>query len=322
MPRPPEHPTTTATGDGAWLLTGEKTYVLDIATAATALLHPSHLRPSVFSPSSAMLPGLTATALDTIDQTRKPRHAHPRRHSGPTRSARSAPGLDRPRTALDQSAIALIAEQAGGAMYHADKRRLRPHGSSSPGRSAVSRRSSTMCGHTAGGPVGGVGRSSRRRRVRRPRPTASRIALAQAYCSEAYVTTAATTIQVHGGIGFTWEHPPTSTCVAPAPTPRSSAIRRSTGTLRPAARGKADERRPDSRRGPAAALENWDPAMDRAEWEPAGVRRRLVGAQLGAAMGQPWTHRHPIPHRRSRIRRSGRPRHRMGLPRICWLQTL
>jgi acyl-CoA dehydrogenase len=33
------------------------------------------------------------------------------------------------------------------------------------------------------------------------------LALAQAYCSEAYVTTAATTIQVHGGIGFTWEHP-------------------------------------------------------------------------------------------------------------------
>ena len=33
------------------------------------------------------------------------------------------------------------------------------------------------------------------------------LALAQAYCSEAYVTTAATNIQVHGGIGFTWEHP-------------------------------------------------------------------------------------------------------------------
>jgi acyl-CoA dehydrogenase len=33
------------------------------------------------------------------------------------------------------------------------------------------------------------------------------LALAQAYCSDAYVMTAATTIQVHGGIGFTWEHP-------------------------------------------------------------------------------------------------------------------
>ena len=33
------------------------------------------------------------------------------------------------------------------------------------------------------------------------------LALAQAYCSDAYVFAAATNIQVHGGIGFTWEHP-------------------------------------------------------------------------------------------------------------------
>jgi alkylation response protein AidB-like acyl-CoA dehydrogenase len=30
--------------------------------------------------------------------------------------------------------------------------------------------------------------------------------LAKAYCSEAYARTAAENIQVHGGIGFTWEH--------------------------------------------------------------------------------------------------------------------
>ena len=33
------------------------------------------------------------------------------------------------------------------------------------------------------------------------------LALAQAYCSDAFVFVAATTIQAHGGIGFTWEHP-------------------------------------------------------------------------------------------------------------------
>ncbi len=31
--------------------------------------------------------------------------------------------------------------------------------------------------------------------------------LAQAYCSDAFVDVAAAAIQVHGGIGFTWEHP-------------------------------------------------------------------------------------------------------------------
>ena len=31
-------------------------------------------------------------------------------------------------------------------------------------------------------------------------------ALAGAYCSTAYLTVAAENIQIHGGIGFTWEH--------------------------------------------------------------------------------------------------------------------
>jgi alkylation response protein AidB-like acyl-CoA dehydrogenase len=30
--------------------------------------------------------------------------------------------------------------------------------------------------------------------------------LAKAYCSEAYFNTTAENIQIHGGIGFTWEH--------------------------------------------------------------------------------------------------------------------
>jgi alkylation response protein AidB-like acyl-CoA dehydrogenase len=31
--------------------------------------------------------------------------------------------------------------------------------------------------------------------------------MAKAYCSEAFTHVAAENIQVHGGIGFTWEHP-------------------------------------------------------------------------------------------------------------------
>ncbi|NCZ93288.1 MAG: glycosyltransferase [Actinobacteria bacterium] len=36
---------------------------------------------------------------------------------------------------------------------------------------------------------------------------ASTASLAKAYCSEAYFHAAAENIQIHGGIGFTWEHP-------------------------------------------------------------------------------------------------------------------
>ena len=32
-------------------------------------------------------------------------------------------------------------------------------------------------------------------------------ALAKSYCSEAYFHAAGDNIQIHGGMGFTWEHP-------------------------------------------------------------------------------------------------------------------
>ena len=79
---------------------------------------------------------------------------------------------------------------------------------SSAGRSARSRRSSTSaptcCSRSS--------RASRRRTTRRgPRPRTTTScrwspSLAKAYCSDAYFHAAAENIQIHGGIGFTWEH--------------------------------------------------------------------------------------------------------------------
>ena len=58
------------------------------------------------------------------------------------------------------------------------------------------------------------------------------LALAQAYCSDAFVFVAATNIQVHGGIGFTWEHP-AHLVSAPSPQRRPAAGQRvvAPGTL-------------------------------------------------------------------------------------------
>ena len=39
-----------------------------------------------------------------------------------------------------------------------------------------------------------------------PEEIPSAAALAQSYCSEAFFECAAESIQIHGGIGFTWEH--------------------------------------------------------------------------------------------------------------------
>ena len=154
--------------------------------------------------------GLTRTPLPTMDQTRKqarlefagtPAPAHRRRR-------RCGAGLSK---TLDLAAVALAAEQVGGAQHVLDMRRSstpRP-ASSSAGRSAASRPSSTSAPTCC----------SRSSRPSRPPTTPAWAAaedsdelpvvasLAKSYCSEAYFHAAAENIQIHGGIGFTWEHP-------------------------------------------------------------------------------------------------------------------
>ncbi len=207
--RPPEHPNTTATGDGAWLLTGEKTYVLD-ATAARRfyILAQSPSGPSVFAVERDA-PGLTATALDTIDQTRKQGTLTLADTPARLIGALGA-GLAALRTALDQSAIALIAEQAGGAMHamqmSADYARTRFQFARAIGSFQAIKHMCVDILLEAQSAVSAARHVAAAFDAQEP-DRLTDLALAQAYCSEAYVTTAATTIQVHGGIGFTWEHP-------------------------------------------------------------------------------------------------------------------
>ena len=80
---------------------------------------------------------------------------------------------------------------------------------SSAGRSAVSRPSSTCAPTCCWRPSPRCRRraSSPAHSPNRPPSRVADLALAQAYCSDAFVFVAATSIQVHGGIGFTWEHP-------------------------------------------------------------------------------------------------------------------
>lgn len=208
--RPPEEPATTATPDGPdWSLTGELTFVLDAAIAERFyVLADSGSGSGIFAVERHS-PGITVSALDTLDQTRKQGrlvlNATPGRLVG-------APGDGHPslRTALQQSAVALIAEQAGGALRTTDMAvdyaRTRFQFGRAIGsfqavkhmcvdmlleaQSALSAARHVAAGFDAAAPDRFLD-----------------LALAQAYCSEAYVMTAATSIQVHGGIGFTWEHP-------------------------------------------------------------------------------------------------------------------
>ena len=208
--RPPRHPATEAVHDGdTWSVTGEKTYVLDATAAGLFYVLAQTPTGRAFFAVDRSAPGVTVSPLTTVDQTRKQGRlildGTPARLVGSIGAA--PPALGR---ALDQAGIALIAEQAGGAMHAmqmaADYARTRFQFGRAIGsfqavkhmcvdilleaQSAVSAARHVAAAFDAGEPDRLID-----------------LALAQAYCSEAYVTTAATAIQVHGGIGFTWEHP-------------------------------------------------------------------------------------------------------------------
>jgi alkylation response protein AidB-like acyl-CoA dehydrogenase len=206
--RPPAHPDTRAERDGdGWRITGEKTYVLDAPGAQRFyVLAETGSETGIFAVDRDAA-GLDLTELGTVDQTRG---LGALSMVGTSARRVGGDGAAALQTALDQAAVALIAEQAGGAMHAmtmaCDYARTRYQFGRAIGsfqaikhmcvdmlleaQSAVSAARHVAAAFDAGEP-----------------DRLTDLALAQAYCSEAFVSVAADTIQVHGGIGFTWEHP-------------------------------------------------------------------------------------------------------------------
>ena len=209
-PLVPEHISTRARrcADG-WTLTGAKNYVLDgVAADLIYVLAATDDGPAVFAVDRGA-DGLTAATLTTVDATRKLTGLAfadtPARLVGEISSGRSAFTA-----ALEAGGIALTSEQAGGAQravrMAADYAGTRFQFARAIGsfqavkhmcadmltdaESAVSAARHVAAAYDAAAP-----------------DRAADLALAQAFCADAYVFVAATNIQVHGGIGFTWEHP-------------------------------------------------------------------------------------------------------------------
>jgi len=194
--------------DSPWMLDGHKSFVLDGHTADLILVVAAAgpgLSLFAVDPGAA---GLDRRVLPTLDQTRKLARlefdAVPGRLIGAPGEAGGVLG----RT-LDVAAIALAAEQLGGAQRALDmavgyaKTRHqfgRPIGSFQAIkhrcadllleveslRSAVAYAAAAVAENSAEVPVVA--------------------ALAKAYASDVYFHVAAENIQIHGGIGFTWEH--------------------------------------------------------------------------------------------------------------------
>ena len=198
----------TKNGD-SWTITGEKSYVLDGHTADLLIVAArTDAGISLFTVDPAAT-GVTRTALSTMDQTRK--QAKIAFDNTPaTLIGTDGEGwkvLDR---VLDLAAVALAAEQVGGAQKTLDmsveyaKERVqfgRPIGSFQ----AIKHKCADMLLEVESAKSAAYYAGWCASELNDELPSVA--SLAKAYCSEAYFHCAAENIQIHGGIGFTWEHP-------------------------------------------------------------------------------------------------------------------
>jgi alkylation response protein AidB-like acyl-CoA dehydrogenase len=194
--------------DGDWVLDGHKSFVLDGHTADLILVVAASGPGLSLFAVDAGTAGLGRRMLPTLDQTRKLARLEFDAVPGRLIGGPGEAGVVLDRT-LDVAAIALAAEQLGGAQrvldmavgYAKTRHQFgRPIGSFQAIkhrcadllleveslRSAVAYAAAAVAENSAEVPVVA--------------------ALAKAYASDVYFHAAAENIQIHGGIGFTWEH--------------------------------------------------------------------------------------------------------------------
>ena len=195
--------------DGAWSLTGEKTYVLDGCTAQLILVVArTPAGPTVFA-VEASAGGFTAQPLSTLDQTRK--QARLVFDSTPARLI-GVEGLGWAAVSkmLDRAAVCLAAEQIGGAQrmlettleYARSRAQFgRPIGSFQ----AIKHRCAELAVELEAARATLLYASWVAAQDTPDLPVAASIAKVR--CSEVYFRMVLEAIQIHGAIGFTWEHP-------------------------------------------------------------------------------------------------------------------
>jgi alkylation response protein AidB-like acyl-CoA dehydrogenase len=202
--------TATATrGPDGWTVDGHKMFVIDGHVAAVILVAArTGDTVSLFAVDGGAS-GLTRTALSTMDQTRK--QARLELASVPARLVGGeGEGWRILSKMLDLTAVALAAEQVGGAQKVLEmsveyaKVRVqfgRPIGSFQ----AIKHKCADMLLEVESAKSAAYYAGWAAAEDNDELPVVA--SLAKAYCSEAYFHAAAENIQIHGGIGFTWEHP-------------------------------------------------------------------------------------------------------------------
>jgi alkylation response protein AidB-like acyl-CoA dehydrogenase len=200
----------TAAADGdSWKITGTKMYVLDGHTADLLIVAArTGAGVSLFA-VDATAAGVTRTPLATMDQTRKQAKVELADAPG-TLIGTDGEGWATLERVLDLAAVGLAAEQVGGAQfvlemavqYAKDRVQFgRPIGSFQ----AIKHKCADMLLEVESAKSAAYYAGWAASELNDELPSVA--SLAKAYCSEAYFHAAAENIQIHGGIGFTWEHP-------------------------------------------------------------------------------------------------------------------
>ena len=195
-------------GSNGWTLNGSKMFVVDGNTASSIIVAAKTPKGVSLFAVNGDADGLTRTRLTTMDTTRKQSKlefsATPARLVGEDGAA-----ADVISKTLDRAAIALAAEQVGGAQKCLDmaveyaKNRIqfgRPIGSFQAIKHKCADMLMEVESARSAAYYGGWALADDSDEV----PVVA--SLAKSYCSEAYFHAAAENIQIHGGIGFTWEH--------------------------------------------------------------------------------------------------------------------
>jgi alkylation response protein AidB-like acyl-CoA dehydrogenase len=200
----------TATGSGdTWKISGTKMFVLDGHTAGLILVAARTPKGVSLFAVDGEAAGLRRTPLATMDQTRKQAKLELDGVEGKLIGEEGA-GWDVLSTVLDLAAVALAAEQVGGAQRCLDmsveyaKVRVqfgRPIGSFQ----AIKHKCADMLLEVESAKSAAYYAGWCASEMNDELPAVA--SLAKAYCSDAYFHAAAENIQIHGGIGFTWEHP-------------------------------------------------------------------------------------------------------------------
>ncbi|MGH9042439.1 MAG: acyl-CoA dehydrogenase family protein [Acidimicrobiia bacterium] len=204
-------------GDG-YTLSGTKMFVLDGHTAGLIVVAARRAGSEgtdgiSFFAVDGGAEGLTRTPLPTMDQTRKQARLEfsgvPAKLLGPDSDGTGAAGWTALSKTLDQAAVCLCAEMVGGGQRVLDmsveyaKVRIqfgRPIGSFQ----AIKHKCADMLLEVESAKSAAYYAGWAAAEDNDELPVVA--SLAKAYCSDAYFHAAAENIQIHGGIGFTWEH--------------------------------------------------------------------------------------------------------------------